>query len=114
MATGARIAGTEYGGVDGAMNWIEERADGWWLRIRVVPRASRDGVAGSHGDALKIRLRAPPVDQKANEALRRFLADRLDLPRSAMVLESGAGARNKRIRVTGISADEIRKRLSAD
>ena len=60
-----------------------------------------------HGDALKIRLAAPPVDGKANEALVRFLADVLDLPKSAVILKSGQTSRRKVLEVTGSDPGRI-------
>ena len=59
------------------------------LRLHVQPRASRTEVAGHHGDAIKIRLAAPPVDGAANDALLRFLSDRLSVARSAVRVEAG-------------------------
>ncbi|MGH7512150.1 MAG: DUF167 domain-containing protein [Gemmatimonadales bacterium] len=81
------------------------------LRLHVQPRASRTEIAGRHGDALKVRLAAPPVEGAANEALVRFLADRLGVPRSALRLESGAGRRAKVIAVEGIGLEEAGRRL---
>ena len=75
------------------------------------PRASRTEMAGRHGDALKVRLAAPPVDGAANEALVRFLADQLGVPRSAVRLESGAGGRAKVIAVEGIGLEDAARRL---
>ena len=90
---------------------IEGTADGIRLRIRVQPRASRTELAGRHGDALKVRLTAPPVDGAANEALLRFLADRLGVARSAVRLAAGASGRAKVVAVDGVSAEAARARL---
>ena len=79
--------------------------------MRVQPRASRTELAGRYGDALKIRLAAPPVDGAANEALVRFLAERLKVPRSSVALMAGAGARAKVLAVTGIGLEEAVRRL---
>jgi uncharacterized protein (TIGR00251 family) len=79
--------------------------------VRVQPRASRTELAGRHGDALKIRLAAPPVDGAANEALVRFLADRLDVSRSAVRLEAGATGRTKVLAVAGIGVAAAMRRL---
>lgn len=73
------------------------------MSIRVAPRASRTEVAGLHGTALKIRLQAPPVDGAANEALIRFLADELDVSRSAISIESGQSGRNKVLLIRGFA-----------
>ena len=90
---------------------IEGTADGIRLRVRVQPRASRTELAGRHGDALKVRLTAPPVEGAANEALLRFLAERLGVSRSAVRLASGAAARAKVVTVEGVSAEAARTRL---
>jgi uncharacterized protein (TIGR00251 family) len=65
---------------------ISPSATGVRLRLRIQPRASREEVVGVSGDAIRIRLTAPPVDGAANEALVRFLALRLEVPRSAVEL----------------------------
>ena len=77
------------------------------MRLRVQPRASRDEVAGVAGDAIRVRLTAPPVDGAANEALVRFLAARLEVPRSAVTLVSGHTGRTKVVAVDGVSAEEV-------
>jgi uncharacterized protein (TIGR00251 family) len=81
------------------------------LRLRIQPRASREEVAGVAGDAIKLRLTAPPVDGAANEALVRFLAARLEVPRSAVELVSGRSGRTKLVAVTGVSPEEAAQRL---
>jgi uncharacterized protein len=82
------------------------------LVVRLTPRAGADEVVGWQGDELRVRLRAPPVDGRANESLLRFLALRLDVPPSSVALVSGAKARVKRLRVDGLSPAEVRARLS--
>jgi uncharacterized protein (TIGR00251 family) len=81
------------------------------LRVRVQPRASRTDVVGLHGEALKVRLTAPPVDGAANEALIRFLAERLGIARAGVRVVSGAGGRLKVVEVTGVGPDEAWRRL---
>jgi uncharacterized protein (TIGR00251 family) len=81
------------------------------LVVRLTPRASRDEIAGWQGDELRVRLRAPPVDGRANEALLRLLASRLDVSPSSIELVSGATARVKRLRVEGLTDAEVRRRL---
>jgi uncharacterized protein (TIGR00251 family) len=93
------------------MEWIRETAKGVLLPVRAVPRASKNEIQGIHGDALKIRLQAPPVDGKANEALIRFLGETLDIPRSQISVASGETGRNKAVLITGISKTEIMKKL---
>jgi len=81
------------------------------LQIHVQPRASRTELAGRHGDALKIRLAAPPVDGAANEALLRFIALRLGVPLRAVALERGASSREKIVTVEGIAVEAARAAL---
>jgi uncharacterized protein len=81
------------------------------LRVHVVPNAKIDSVMGEHGDAVKIKLRAPAVEGKANAALVRFLAEQLKLPRHAIALQGGEKLRDKRIRIDGLSEEELRSRL---
>jgi hypothetical protein len=81
------------------------------LAIKVVPGASRDGVAGWLGDALKIRVAAPPERGKANAAVERVLAEALGLSREAVRIVAGATSARKTVEVTGISESELRQRL---
>jgi uncharacterized protein (TIGR00251 family) len=69
--------------------------------VRVQPRASRDEIAGEWQDGLKIRLTAPPVDDRANDALRRLLAARLKVPLAAVRIVAGEHSRSKRVEVRG-------------
>lgn len=88
--------------------WLRQAPDGsLTLTLHIQPGAKKTQCAGLHGDALKIRLAAPPVDGKANEALIRFLADTLGIPRSDITLKSGHSARRKVIEVTGVSHDTM-------
>jgi uncharacterized protein (TIGR00251 family) len=84
------------------------------LRVHVVPNAKVDNVAGEHAGAVKIKLRAPAVEQKANAALICFLAERLELPRRAVVLEHGHRSREKVVRINGLSEEDVRRRLLKD
>lgn len=85
------------------------------LQVQVMPNAKRTGVAGMHGDALKIRLQAQPVEGKANEALVRFVADALALPKSAVAVSHGATSRRKLLEIIapGMTADGVRDVLLA-
>jgi uncharacterized protein len=76
--------------------------------VRVQPRASREEVAGEYQNALKIRLTAPPVDDRANEALRRLLATRLNVPLTAVRIASGEHSRTKRVEIRGVTPDLVR------
>ncbi|MBE0591486.1 MAG: YggU family protein [Gemmatimonadales bacterium] len=77
------------------------------LPVHVQPRASRTEVVGWHGDAVKIRLAAPPVDGAANAALVAFLAERLGLPRGSVTVVAGVKGRRKRVGIAGRSLDEV-------
>jgi uncharacterized protein len=76
--------------------------------VRVQPRASCDDVAGEYQGGLKIRLTAPPVDDRANDALRKFLASRLNVPLSAVRIAAGERSRTKRVEISGVTAATIR------
>lgn len=69
------------------------------LHLHIQPRAARDEIAGPHGDNLKIRLTAPPVDGKANEHLRAFLGKLCGVPKSQVTVLSGETGREKRVRI---------------
>ena len=77
------------------------------VNVRVQPRASKDEVAGVMDGALKIRLRAPAVEDRANQALCAFLAELLKRPKSAVRLLSGERGRSKRVEIFGVSTQEI-------
>ena len=81
------------------------------LQVHVVPNARSDVVVGEHGGALKIKLRAQPIERKANAALLLFLAEQLKLPRKAIVLKSGEKSRDKTIQIHGLSKEDVYTRL---
>ena len=81
------------------------------VSIRVQPRAKRDEVVGERAGAIVIRLRAPPVDGKANAALIEFIANAANLPRSRVEIVRGATAREKVVRVAGIAEKDLRRAL---
>ena len=83
------------------------------LEVKVIPGASRDEVVGTMGNAVKIKLRAPPVEGRANEALIEFLAAKLELPRRAISLERGDTSRQKLLRIDGLDLATVRARLGA-
>jgi len=91
--------------------YIKEEKDGVFFKVRVQPRASGNRLAGLYGDAIKIRLTAPPVDGKANAACRDYLAGLLQVPRSQVEVVSGLTGRNKMIKVTGLGIETILKVL---
>lgn len=81
------------------------------LVVHVVPRARRTEVCGRHGDAIKIKLAAPPVDGAANAELVRFVAERLRVPRSAVTITSGAAGGRKIIAVRGVPSRSLERAL---
>jgi uncharacterized protein len=83
------------------------------LHVHVVPNAKIDKVVGEHGRAIKIKLRAPALEGKANSALISFLADELNISQRAIVLEHGQKSRHKLIRIDGLTEEEVRRRLRA-
>ena len=93
------------------MNVVTAVPGGVRVRLRVQPRASRSEIVGIVGDALKVRLAAPPVDGAANDALIRFLAESLHAPRSSLTLVSGGTSRSKVIDIQGIGEEAARRAL---
>jgi uncharacterized protein (TIGR00251 family) len=87
---------------------ISSEAGSARFAVRVVPRARRDAIDGEWQGALKVRLAAPPVEGRANDALCRFLAACLKIPASAVRIVSGERGRTKRVEVRGVSAGQIR------
>jgi len=81
------------------------------LTLKVTPGAPRDEVVGEHGDAVRVKLQAPPVDGKANKALLKFLAGRLGLRPAQLRIVTGETARLKIVAITGLAADEAKRRL---
>ena len=90
---------------------VQDVPGGATFKIKVHPRARKDGITGEIGDALKLALTAPPADGKANESCIRFFADLLELPRSSVTIAAGQNSRNKIIRVSGVSAGDVRARM---
>ena len=93
--------------------WLRPRGDGCVLRLWVRPGASRAGVSGFHGDALGVRVTAPPVGGAANREVLGVLASALGVRRGDVEVEAGGGARRKRVRVRGLSVEDARNRLAA-
>ncbi len=92
---------------------LVERGATILLTVRVAPRASRDAIEGEWQGALKIRLVAPPVDDRANEALCRFLAARLKIARSAVKIVAGQKSRTKRVEIRGLTGQRVRDLIAA-
>ena len=83
------------------------------LELKIIPNAPRDGIAGWLGAVLKVKIHAPALEGRANDALLDFLATTLGLPRRAVTLVRGDKSRHKVVRVTGLSLAEVRARLPA-
>jgi len=81
------------------------------LKVRVIPRAKRNEIAGRREDALVVRLTAPPVEGAANKLLRRFLAERLEVRASDVAIAAGEKSRDKVLRIEGLSQEELTGRL---
>lgn len=94
--------------------WLRPQGDGVVLALHVQPGAKRTEVAGLHGEALKIRLAAPPVDGKANACLVEFIAEQLGIAKSRVSLVAGQTSRTKKIAVAGLDADTTQRRLLGD
>ncbi len=86
---------------------VQEREGAVIFLLRVRPRASKDEIAGELGGALKVRLRAPAVEDRANEALVEFLADLLKRPKSAVRILSGERSRTKRVEIHGVTRQQV-------
>jgi uncharacterized protein (TIGR00251 family) len=81
------------------------------LRLRVSPGARSAGIVGRHGEAWKVRVPAPPEGGRANEAVIRLLADALSLPREAVTVISGHGARDKIVQLAGLDSSQVERLL---
>ncbi len=90
---------------------ITSAAGGAIFPVHVVTRSRKNEISGPYGQAVKIRLTAPPVEGKANEALIEFLAKRLDVPRRKIEILSGASSRYKMVCVFGLTPQELEGRL---
>jgi uncharacterized protein (TIGR00251 family) len=98
------------------MSWrgvldLNEKEDAVTIKVRVQPRAPRTEIAGEHGGALKLKVAAPPVDGKANEECRRYLAKLLKVSATSVEIISGESSRDKVIRVSNMSARRVLEAL---
>ncbi len=92
---------------------VNETTRGVTFAVKVHPRARKNAITGTVGDAVKLAVTAPPVEGKANEAVIEFFADFFAIPRSSVSIASGETSRNKVVRVTGISIQRARELLAA-
>jgi len=93
------------------LEWLNETSEGLDIKIRAVPRASKNEIQGIYDQALKIRLTTAPVDGKANQALIRFLSKELHISKSQIQLKQGETSRHKILRITGLSPDQFLERI---
>lgn len=84
------------------------------LSVRIQPRASRNGVSRMEDGTLKIRLTAPPVDGAANEALVKFLSETLSIGKSSVEIVTGHTSREKRVKISGMSNEDVNRLLNND
>ncbi|TAH49569.1 MAG: YggU family protein [Chloroflexota bacterium] len=92
-------------------NLFHETREGVTFAVKVIPRAKRDEMVGIENDALKIRLNAPPVEGRANEALVKFLAQTLNIARANVEIVRGETSRNKVVRVRNMTAAQVNELL---
>jgi len=90
---------------------IRDTAGGTVFAVKLHPRAKKNAITGVVGDALKLAVTAPPIDGRANAACVEFFANLFAMPRTSVTIASGQTSRRKIIRVAGLSADEVRRRL---
>lgn len=90
---------------------VYDTSAGASFAVKIHPRAKKNVITGELGDALKLDLTAPPIEGRANQACIEFFANLLKVPRSSVTIASGQTSRRKVIRVAGLSAEELRKRL---
>src|SRR4249919_277500 len=92
--------------------FLRVQPDGVLLSVKLQPRASANEIGEPLGNELRIKIAAPPVDSAANEALIRFLSEKLDTPRNRIELLLGRTSRHKQIKIYGVSAEQILPRLT--
>jgi len=90
---------------------VNDTAAGATFAVRVHPRARKNAITGTLGDALKLSLTAPPAEGRANQACIEFLAEVLRLPRSSVTIAAGPASRNKVVRVAGMTASALQLKL---
>jgi uncharacterized protein (TIGR00251 family) len=96
-----------------ARDWLSDDGEATLVRVRLQPRAAHEAIAGERAGALVVRVTAPPVDGRANDALRRLLAKAAGVAPSRVAIVRGASARDKLVRVEGVAAAQFAARLGA-
>jgi uncharacterized protein (TIGR00251 family) len=92
---------------------LNETAQGISFAVKVQPRARKNAITGTMGDALKLALTAPPVEGRANQAVIEFFAELFEIPRSSVTIASGETSRNKVVRIAGLGRAAVEQRLAA-
>lgn len=92
---------------------IQQSGNSVTFTIKVHPKARRERISGVLGDMLKLEITAPPLEGKANDACVTFFSDFLKVPRSSVTIASGAASRLKVVRISGITAEQLRRRLNS-
>ncbi len=92
-----------------AASWLTRTPTGWTIAVHVQPGAKRTAVAGVHGERLKIRVAAPPVEGRANAAVVAFIAEQLGIPRTQVTIARGHRSRDKTIEITALDCDPARR-----
>lgn len=95
------------------MTWTKTTGNGVQISIHLSPRAKTDRIDGFHGDALKVRIKAPPVDGKANAYLCAFIAQTLGIAASRVSLVRGETSRSKTLLITGLPEQTVRDKCIA-
>ena len=90
---------------------VTETEEGVTFAIRVLPRSSKCELAGIQGDALKIRITAPPLDGRANEECIRFLASLFNVKKVRIAIEAGHKSKNKRVSIAGLTSADVHAAL---
>jgi len=93
---------------------IRETPEGFLLNVKALPRSSRCGICGIYGDALKIKVTAPPVDGRANEEIIAFLASGLGIKKGQVRIVTGHNATRKTVAVTGCRREDIERLMGED
>ena len=91
---------------------IHESAKGVGFAVKVQPRARKNAITGTVGDALKLALTAPPIEGRANQAVIDFFAELFQIPRSSVTIASGETSRNKVVRIAGLGRAVVENRLA--
>jgi uncharacterized protein (TIGR00251 family) len=84
------------------------------IRVKVLPRSSKNQIVGQENGTFKVKLTAPPVEGKANKALSDLLTKRLGLPRGSVEIVSGKRSRLKSVRIKGLSSEEVKDLLNRE